>query len=215
MSYNARVRAKQNRARGLYGCDRGWEVGSDQSGAIGIPYRLRRQISDRTRPICYINGVKRDDRNLVVQQNTLSGVGRYRTQFVSSSDGIKSVRYYIGDEKSVKCIQGYLFADKSELLTAVNDWCNPAKKADALEKYGDINTWDVSQITDMSYLFSSKSNFNDDISCWNVGSVTDMTVMFWGATAFNQDIGGWNVSSVTDMDGMFDGATAFNQDIGE
>ena len=75
MSYNARVRAKQNRARGLYGCDRGWEVGSDQSGAIGIPYRLRRQISDRTRPIRYLDGVKRDDRNLVVLQNQLQRGG--------------------------------------------------------------------------------------------------------------------------------------------
>ena len=75
MSYNARVRAKQNRAGGLYGCDRGWEVGSDQSGAIGIPYKLRRQISNRTRPICYINGVKIDDRNLVVLQNQLQRGG--------------------------------------------------------------------------------------------------------------------------------------------
>lgn len=75
MSYNARVRAKQNRASGLYGCDRGWEVGSDQSGAIGIPYRLRRHISDRTTPICYINGVKIDDRNLVVLQNQLQRGG--------------------------------------------------------------------------------------------------------------------------------------------
>ena len=106
MSYNARVRARQNRAGGLYGFDRGWEVGSNQGGAIGIPARLVRKINERTTPINYDgNGVKRDDRNLVVQQNTLSGVGRYRSQFNVDSDGIKSVRYYIGDEKDENVIQ--------------------------------------------------------------------------------------------------------------
>lgn len=75
MSYNARVRAKQNRASSLYGYDRGWEVGSDQSGAIGIPYRLRRVISERTTPIRYVDGVKRDDRNLVVLQDQLQRGG--------------------------------------------------------------------------------------------------------------------------------------------
>ena len=75
MSYNARVRAKQNRACGLYGDNRGWEVGSDQSGAIGIPYRLRRVISERTTPIRYVDGVKRDDRNLVVLQDQLQRGG--------------------------------------------------------------------------------------------------------------------------------------------
>ena len=101
MSYNAIVRAKQNRAGGLYGQDRGWEVGSNQGTAIGIPNRLVRVINQRTTPITYdSNGEKRDDRNLVVQQNTLSGIGRYRSQFNVDAGGIKSVRYYLGEGKS-------------------------------------------------------------------------------------------------------------------
>ena len=99
MSYNAIVRAKQNRAGGLYGQDRGWDVGSNQGTAIGIPARLVRKINERTTPINYdSNGEKRDDRNLVVQQNTLSGVGRYRSQFNVDADGIKPERYYLGDK---------------------------------------------------------------------------------------------------------------------
>ena len=68
MSYNARVKATQRRASGMQGHDRGWEVGSNQGGAIGIPSRLVRKVNERTTPINYDgNGIKRDDKNLVVQ----------------------------------------------------------------------------------------------------------------------------------------------------
>ena len=95
MSYNARLRAKKNRAGGLYGFKRGWEVGSNASLGIGIPSRLVRTVSERTTPMTWVDGELKDDRNLVVQQNTLSGVGRYRSQFNVDADGIKSVRHYL------------------------------------------------------------------------------------------------------------------------
>ena len=102
MSYNARVKALQRRAGGIYGYNRGWEVGSNQSNAIGIPHQLVRNISERTTPINYnINGVKNDDQNLVVIQNTLSGVGRHRSQFNHNNQQccLKPKRYYL-DEKN-------------------------------------------------------------------------------------------------------------------
>ena len=76
-----------------------------------------------------------------------------------------------------------------------------------------MNSWDVSQVTDMQKMFYYRSSFNPDISAWNTSSVTDMQDMFWRATAFNADISAWDTSSVTDMYGMFYGATAFNADI--
>jgi len=67
----------------------------------------------------------------------------------------------------------------------------------------DIGDWNVSSVTNMSYMFDNAATFNQDIGDWNVSSVTNMYTMFRDATAFNQDISDWNVSSVTDMTAMF------------
>ena len=110
---------------------------------------------------------------------------------------------------------GYAFADKAELVTAVTAWTGTAEeKAAAADAYGDISTWDVSAVTDMSELFKNKSTFNDDISGWNTANVTTMRSMFELAEVFDQDISGWNTGNVTDMGKMFRVARVFNQDIG-
>ena len=71
---------------------------------------------------------------------------------------------------------------KEELQTAVDLWVDD--NASALTTYGEINTWDVSLITDMSNLFNDKSEFNEDLSNWNVSNVTNMGLMFLGASIF-------------------------------
>ena len=98
-----------------------------------------------------------------------------------------------------------------ELQTAVDMWVDD--NATALDIYGEINTWDVSLITDMTELFKDKTTFNDDIGSWDVSSMTDMSYMFYFASSFNQNLSSWDVSSVTDMSFMFYGADAFNQDL--
>ena len=74
---------------------------------------------------------------------------------------------------------------------------------------------DLSSVTDMSYMFSNATSFNQDIGRWNVSNVENMESMFNNATSFNQDIGRWNVSNVENMESMFNNATSFDQDIGE
>ena len=99
----------------------------------------------------------------------------------------------------------------ANIQTAVNLWVSDS--AAATTTYGVISDWDVSQVTDMSYLFYQKSQFNGDISSWDVSGVTDMKYMFDFSDNFNQDISSWDVSSVTNMRYMFDNAIIFNQDI--
>ncbi|MAB30154.1 MAG: hypothetical protein CMP78_00950, partial [Formosa sp.] len=108
-------------------------------------------------------------------------------------------------------------------------------EAVALVEYGEISAWDVSDVTDMSYVFYNQSNFNENITNWDTSGVTDMEGMFMNATSFNKDIGGgtdinsnsynsssievqsvssWDVSNVNTMYRMFKNATSFDQDIG-
>ena len=77
----------------------------------------------------------------------------------------------------------------------------------------DISGWNVTNVKDMRGMFCRCSVFNQDINGWDVSSVTDMSGMFADCSAFNQDINGWDVSKVTDMGGMFYRCSAFNQDI--
>ncbi|KAG7357589.1 fibronectin domain containing protein [Nitzschia inconspicua] len=130
------------------------------------------------------------------------------------------------------------------LRTAIREFCpimyDPSFNKDDMEeiacKYGfPIDSWNVSQVTEMSQLFfwfrhdhSSVENwdpsdiyemnsvpyFNLYIGSWNTSNVTNMNFMFENAFHFNQDIGKWDVSNVESMNGMFHSALAFNQDIG-
>ena len=65
----------------------------------------------------------------------------------------------------------------------------------------------------MSRMFSDAEVFNGNIGSWDVSSVEDMSNMFGEAVRFNQDISAWDVSSVTSMAGMFTGASSFNQNL--
>ena len=74
-----------------------------------------------------------------------------------------------------------------------------------------INSWDTSNVTNMSYMFLSSRAFNQPINIWDTSKVTNMSYMFEGAAAFNQPLNSWNTSNVTNMQHMFIGASVFNQ----
>ena len=89
---------------------------------------------------------------------------------------------------------------------AVDEWRADSVSAEA--NYGYISNWDVSSVTDMSWIFGTWTlginyNFNSDISSWDVSNVTNMNSMFSYTPSFNQDISGWDVSNVTYINYMF------------
>ncbi len=85
-----------------------------------------------------------------------------------------------------------------------------------LTTISDINDWDTSNATDMSYMFynagfSATTWSIGDLSSWDVSNVTNMSGMFFaaGSSATTWSIGdlsSWDVSNVTDMSSMFSDA---------
>ena len=86
-----------------------------------------------------------------------------------------------------------------------------------LTTINNINSWDLSNITDTSYMFSGCINFDDNLGNWDVSNVTNMKWMFEFAFVFDNGgsstISNWDTSSVTDMESMFSTANSFNQPI--
>ena len=107
----------------------------------------------------------------------------------------------------------FVFTSNGQLKTASNLWTSD--NAAAIATYGQINTWDVSGLTDFSQIFLNNSTFNSDISAWDVSNATNMSGMFQNASDFDQDITGWlnSANNVVNMSSMFQGATSFNQNI--
>ncbi len=68
----------------------------------------------------------------------------------------------------------------------------------------DLNSIDVSAITDMSGIFNDSmlKHFTGDISGWDVSNVKYMNEMFRGSK-FTGNISGWDVSNVREMNSMF------------
>ena len=80
---------------------------------------------------------------------------------------------------------------------------------------GNMNPWDTSNTTNMSYMFQNANSLNQPLGSWDTSNVTNMSYMFNGSTStphsiFNQDLGNWNVGSVQNMQGMFIYARNFN-----
>jgi len=120
--------------------------------------------------------------------------------------------------------------DSVQLKTAVRAWRESPLAA--MRIYGDISSWDVSKITDMSNLFAGytmehfhiaslslwdvsrvttmEGMFADsigsvDLSTWNIGQVVNMKAMFRNASGFDHsNFSNWDVSKVTNMEGMFE-----------
>ena len=81
-----------------------------------------------------------------------------------------------------------VFADRAALLAARDAWC--ADPTAAAVTYGPINSWDVSAVRDLSFLFcvhmySSSSSYYADCNP--------------ACSTFNDYIGDWNTSSATNM----------------
>ena len=90
---------------------------------------------------------------------------------------MKSLKHYIQEKLIIKKNKGsnnYKYFPKSK--EELQDIILKHMKEEGNEV--DLNDIDVSNITDMSYLFSRNKKFNQDISNWNISDETDMLYIF-------------------------------------
>ena len=91
----------------------------------------------------------------------------------------------------------YLVKNKQELQEIIKTNSKP------------LNSLDVSNITDMSFLFSNISNVTYfDIDSWDTSNVTNMNSMFRSCSSLIT-IPSLDISSVKDMDSMFYNCKSF------
>lgn len=107
----------------------------------------------------------------------------------------------------------------------------PTDTVAATAKWGAIEDWDVSGVTDFSWAFtkhrteaggvqSFNSNskvvsFNSDLGKWNTAKVVDLTSMFSSATTFTGiGLSKWITTSFATLDRTFS-STAINADFGK
>ena len=75
----------------------------------------------------------------------------------------------------------------------------------------DISSWDVSNVTNMQWVFAYTTSFNQPLNSWDVSSVTNIRGMFKNTSSFNQPLNNWDVSNDINMYEMFQDSEAFNQ----
>ena len=111
---------------------------------------------------------------------------------------MKSLNQYITEKLKVSKKQYNYYPKTKEEL---NDLIRKRIKEEGNNV--NLNDIDVSNITDMSGLFSI-TTFNGDISGWDVSNVTDMWKMFYICEKFEgKGLENWDVSNVTNMYEMF------------
>jgi surface protein len=133
---------------------------------------------------------------------------------VGDTGVIDGVTYTVVDEAMLRAMAFGLPEDLTKVVTTFVTDMSLMFDNRLYDFNQNINSWDVSNVTTMAYMFSNM-DYNQPIVDWDVSKVTDMQAMFENNGTFNQPIGNWDVSSVTNMSGMFSGNNnnEFNQDI--
>ena len=130
---------------------------------------------------------------------------------------LKAVDDWIADPVAAEYTYGHISTWDTSLITSFKYlfWSGDKSGAFAGMNFNeDLSHWNVSNVTDMSYMFFNGIAFNSDISNWDVSKVEDMEYMFASTESFNSNLNNWNVSSVRNMESMFYDAY-FDQDISD
>ena len=154
------------------------------------------------------------------------GEGKWET-FDAAFRGATNLTIPATDEPDLSLVTNMreAFSNCTSLVgTTLNDWNVSTVTNMSYMFYGasvfngNITSWNTTAVTTMQGMFAAAAVFDQDINTtgnsWNTAAVINMQAMFYMATAFNGSISSWNTAAVTNMNDMFKQASAFNQNIG-
>jgi hypothetical protein len=91
---------------------------------------------------------------------------------------------HLGGGRKVPVIETIPKYDNDSIRVAIQAY-NKSGWNTIIEKYGDIQLWNVENVTDMTGLFTELDEFNADLSRWKPINVKSTNTMFSGCTKFN------------------------------
>ena len=103
----------------------------------------------------------------------------------------------------------YLGDIDTSLITDMSELFQNSKRVN----FEGLETWDTSNVVNMSSMFELAEKFNYNINSWDVSKVENMSKMFWECKKFNQPLNKWNISNVNNVQSMFANCSIFNQNI--
>ena len=133
--------------------------------------------------------------------------------YAASNSCLRSVDHWgtetgVVDASKAFYAAGYLTDVPEHLPSSITNMAEMFRSANGVND-PDISKWDVSAVTNMSYIFWSASEFNQPLNDWDVSRVTNMDNML-GSGKFNQNLDKWKTSNVTSMKQMFALNGSFN-----
>ena len=178
-----------------------WEVAGTNPSAwsIEIPttgtgYNYTVDFGDSSTPINNVSG------NIT---HNYSAAGTYTVSITGDFPRIYFPNTSLDNKYKIKSIEQWGNVQWTSMESAFKDCDNLVINA--------IDSPDLSQVTDMSYMFYGIDSINQSINNWNVSNVTDMSFMFSEMDAVMTSLSNWNVSNVTNMSHMFNGSEFYNQ----
>lgn len=107
-----------------------------------------------------------------------------------------------------KCANVAITATDVPDLSSVTSCEEMFRECDVIQNE-DLNSWDVTNVTDMSFMFFRCNNFNCQIESWDMSNVLQLD-NFMPITPFDRDISLWDINQVTNLTSFMAGATGLS-----